>query len=42
MDLTKPKSKTTYDETKKYVLDKFGFKVSQFYIAQTKRKHGIY
>ena len=41
MDLTKSESKATYDEIKQYVLDKFGFKVSQLYIAQVKRKHGI-
>jgi len=41
MDLTKSESKATYDEIKKYILDKFGFKVSQLYIAQVKRKHGI-
>jgi 23S rRNA (uracil1939-C5)-methyltransferase len=41
MDLTKSESKATYDEIKKYVLDTFGFKVSQLYIAQVKRKHGI-
>ena len=41
MDLSKAESKATYDEIKKYVLDKFGFKVSQLYIAQVKRKHGI-
>jgi len=29
MDLSKAESKATYDEIKKYVLDKFGFKVSQ-------------
>ncbi len=27
--------------TLEYVLDKYGFKVSQLYIAQVKRKHGI-
>ena len=41
MDLSKAESKATYDEIKQYVLDKFGFKVSQLYIAQVKRKHGI-
>ena len=41
MDLTKSESKATYDEIKTYVLDKYGFKVSQLYIAQVKRKHGI-
>jgi len=41
MDLTQAESKATYDEIKSYVLDKYGFKVSQLYIAQVKRKHGI-
>jgi 23S rRNA (uracil1939-C5)-methyltransferase len=41
MDLTKSESKATYDEIKQYVLDNFGFKVSQLYIAQVKRKYGI-
>lgn len=41
MDLTKAESKATYAEIKQYVLDKFGLKVSQLYIAQVKRKHGI-
>lgn len=34
-------SKVTYDEIKQYVLDKTGLKVSQLYIAQAKRKHGL-
>ena len=41
MDLTKSESKATYDEIKQYVLDNTGFKVSQLYIAQVKRKRGI-
>lgn len=41
LDLTAAEGKATYDEIKQYVLDKFGFKVSQLYIAQVKRKHGI-
>ena len=41
MDLTQAERKATYDEIKSYVLDKYGFKVSQLYIAQVKRKHGI-
>ena len=41
MDLTKAESKATYAEIKEYVLDKYDFKVSQLYIAQVKRKHGI-
>jgi len=31
----------TYGEIKKFVLDKYGLKVSSLYIAQVKRKHGI-
>ncbi len=30
MDLAKAESKATYDEIKQYVLDKAGFKVSQY------------
>lgn len=41
MDLTKAESKATYAEIKAYVLEKHGLKVSQLYIAQVKRKHGI-
>lgn len=41
MDLTTAESKATYDEIKQYVLDKTGLKVSQLYIAQVKRKHGL-
>ena len=31
----------TYGEIKKYVLNKYGLKVSSLYIAQIKRKHGL-
>ena len=41
VDLTKAESKATYAEIKEYVLEKYGLKVSQLYIAQVKRKHGI-
>lgn len=41
LDLTAAESKATYDEIKAYVLEKFGLKVSQLYIAQVKRKCGI-
>ena len=41
MDLTKAESKATYEEIKEYVLEKYNLKVSQLYIAQVKRKHGI-
>lgn len=38
LDLTAAESKATYEEIKEYVLEKFGLKVSQLYIAQIKRK----
>lgn len=41
LDLTKAEAKATYAEIQKYVLDKFGLKVSQLYIAQEKREFGI-
>jgi len=41
IDLTKSESKATYAEIGKYVLDNSGFKVSQLYIAQVKKRHGI-
>ena len=41
LDLTAAESKATYDEIKAYVLNKYGLKVSQLYIAQIKRKCGI-
>lgn len=31
----------SYKEIHKYVLEKYGFKVSNLYIAQIKRKHGL-
>ena len=40
-DLTKAESKATYEEIKQYVLDNNGFKVSQLYVTQIKRKHGL-
>ena len=41
MDLTSAESKATYKEIQNYVLEKFGFKVSNLYIAQVKEKFGI-
>ncbi len=41
LDLTTAESKATYTEIKQYVLDNAGFKVSQLYVAQVKRKHGL-
>ncbi len=39
--MTAAESKATNAEIKQYVLDKTGLKVSQLYIAQVKRKHGL-
>lgn len=41
MDLTTAESKATYDEIKQYVFEHTGIKVSQLYVAQVKRKHGL-
>ena len=41
MDLTQAESKATYEEIKQYVMENVGLKVSQLYIAQVKRKHGL-
>ena len=41
MDLTSAESKATYKEIQNYVLEKFGFKVSNLYIEQVKEKCGI-
>ena len=41
MDLTKAEAKATYEEIKKYVMDKFGVKVSTLCIAQVKREYGL-
>lgn len=41
MDLSKAESKATYAEIKQYVLETTGLKVSQLFIAQVKRKHGL-
>ena len=41
LELTAVDAKATYAEIKKYVLDKFGLKVSSLYIAQIKRKYGL-
>ena len=38
MDLTSAESKATYKQIQKYVFEKFGFKVSNLYIAQVKEK----
>lgn len=41
MDLTSAESKATYKQIQNYVFKKFGFKVSNLYIAQVKGKCGI-
>ena len=41
LELTSAESKATYEQIKKYILEKFGFKVSTLYIAQVKKKCGI-
>ena len=41
LDLTAVESKATYDEIKKFVLEKHGLKVSGLYISQVKRKCGM-
>lgn len=41
LDLTSSESKATYNNIKQYVFDKYGFKVSNLYIAQVKEKCGI-
>ena len=41
MDLTSAESKATYKQIQKYVFEKFGFKISNLYIAQVKEKCGI-
>lgn len=41
VEITSAEAKATYVELKKYILDRFGAKVSSLYIAQIKRKYGI-
>ena len=41
LELSKAESKATYEEIKAYVLEHTGLKVSQLYVAQVKRKHGL-
>ena len=41
LELGSLKTHGTYDEIKKYVLDKFGLKVSSLNISQVKRKCGL-
>ena len=39
--LYEPQDKGTYEKIKAYVLEKYDFKVSSLYIAQTKDKCGL-
>ena len=41
MDMSGFQHGATYEEIKKYVLDRHGMKVSSLYIAQVKRKCGL-
>ncbi|MDD7731941.1 MAG: hypothetical protein SPI61_05555 [Ezakiella sp.] len=41
IDLTSAESKATHKQIQKYVLEKFGFKISTLYIAQVKKKHVV-
>ena len=41
LDLTSSECKVTYNNIKQYIFDKYGFKVSNLYIAQVKEKCGI-
>ena len=41
VEITSAEAKATYVELKKYILDRYGTKVSSLYIAQIKRKYGI-
>ena len=41
LDMASSESKATYNNIKQYVFEKYGFKVSNLYIAQVKEKCGI-
>jgi len=41
LDITSAESKATYEEIREWIKERFGFKVSNLNIAQTKRKCGI-
>ena len=41
LDLMASEAKATYQGIKQYILDKYGTKVSNLYIAQVKEKNGI-
>ena len=41
LDITAAETKATYQKIKDYIFDKYGMKVSTFYISQIKAKCGI-
>ena len=41
MDITCAESKVNYEQIKKFVLERYGFKESTLYIAQVKRKYDL-
>lgn len=41
LDLTKAEAKATYEEIRQYIIDKYGLKVNNLYIAQVKREYGL-
>jgi RNA methyltransferase, trmA family len=41
MDITCAESKATYEQIKKFVLERYGFKESTLYIVQVKRKYDL-
>ena len=41
MDITCAESKATYEQIKKFVLERYGFKESTLYIAQVKGKYDL-
>lgn len=41
LDLTSAEAKATYKEIQDWVQEKYGFHVTNLYIAQMKQKHGI-
>lgn len=41
LDVTTAETKTTYNEIRDWVKDKYGFNVTNLNIAQVKRKYGI-
>ena len=41
LDTTASEMKPTYDDIKKYIMDKYNLKVSSLYISQIKRKNNL-